>query len=306
MHVRALAAMLMLVCLACDDETRSDAGMDAARDSGVDAGPLCQPASALPGPLVCNGDAILCDRRFDEVSYPTTHNAMSSEEEGWIAPNQAYRSWRQLEDGVRGFMLDTWEEEGVTLLCHGFCAIGSRPFVDALHELRMFMDCHPAEVLTLIIEAHIDEARTAAAFEEAGLLPYLHAQPLGDPWPTLGQMITSGRRMVVFTESADVSLPWHHYAYAYAWDNDYANMTPADLDCAVNRGSAGNSVFILNHFLTAPIAMRSLAEMVNYNPFFLDQARRCQTESGRLPNFVTVDFYDIGDLFSVVDTLNGI
>ena len=119
-------------------------------------------------------------------------------------------------------------------------------------------------------------------------------------------MITSGRRMVVFTESSAVSLPWYHYAYACAWDNPYHAETPAELSCSLGRGSRNHSIFILNHFLTAPVAMRSLAEMINHQPFLGDQARRCQTETGQLPNFVTVDFYDVGDLFEVVDDLNGV
>ncbi|HJL15159.1 MAG TPA: hypothetical protein RMH99_05860 [Sandaracinaceae bacterium LLY-WYZ-13_1] len=103
-----------------------------------------------------------------------------------------------------------------------------------------------------------------------------------------------------------MSVPWHHYAYAHAWDNDYANETRADLSCEPNRGRAANPIFILNHFLTAPAAMRSLAEMINHDPFFLERARRCEREAMQIPSFVAVDFYEIGDLFSVVDTLNGL
>ena len=303
--------MLLLTCFVLSCGEPEVEGMDAAsprdagHDAGHDAGPLCEPATGLPSPLVCNGREELCDRAFDAVAYPTTHNAMSSEEEGWIPPNQGPRLWRQLEDGVRGFMLDTYEDGGETLLCHSICSLGSRPLVDALLELRTFMDCHPAEVITLILEAHIDEATTAAAFEDAGLMPYLHAQPLGDPWPTLRAMIESGRRMVVFTESPDVSLPWYHHAYTHGWDNPFHAESPAELVCTPGRGSPDNDVFILNHFLTAPVAMRSLAEMINHDPFFLEQARRCEAEAGQLPNFVTVDFYEVGDLFAVVDALNG-
>jgi hypothetical protein len=46
--------------------------------------------------------------------------------------------------------------------------------------------------------------------------------------------------------------------------------------------------------------------MVNHNPLFIDRAEQCLSESGRLPNFVTVDYYDIGDLFPVVQSLNGL
>jgi hypothetical protein len=286
-----------------------DAGRDGGRrrrDAGQDAGPRCTPATGLPSPLACNGHAELCDRTFEAVAYATTHNAMSTEEDRWIAPNQGRSMWHQLEDGVRGMMLDVYDDDGVTTLCHGFCELGRRPLVDALVELRTFMDCYPAEVITLIFESYVSEARMAEAFEQAGLLPYLHAQSLDAPWPTLRAMIESGRRMVVFTQSADVTLPWHHHAYTYGWDNPYAAETPDDLRCHPNRGSGDNAIFILNHFLTAPIASPDLAEMINHDPFLTEQVRRCQEEAQQLPNFVTVDFYEIGDLFSVVDALNGL
>ena len=66
----------------------------------------------------------------------------------------------------------------------------------------------------------------------------------------------------------------------------------------------GNLLFIFNHFLTDPVALPSLAEQVNYDPLLGDRLQECRTASGRLPNFVTVDFYDIGDLFPAVDALN--
>ncbi len=281
----------------------------ALRDAGQDAGPRCSPATGLPPALACNGAEALCDRTYDAVSYPTTHNAMSNEEDRWRPPNQGPNLWHQLEDGVRGFMLDTYAaEDGTPLLCHGVCGVpfGQRPLADALADLREFMDCHPTEVITLILESHLPEAPTARAFEDTGLLPYLHAQPPGAPWPTLRAMIEGGRRLVVFTESADVTLPWHHHAYAYAWDNDYAATDASDFDCAVNRGASANALFVLNHFLTAPVAMRSLAASVNFDPVLSAHVERCRTETGRRPNFVTVDFYDTSDLFSVVRRLNGL
>mgnify|MGYP000718279095 CR=1 FL=1 len=47
-----------------------------------------------------------------------------------------------------------------------------------------------------------------------------------------------------------------------------------------------------------------LAEMVNYNPLFLERAEQCKEEGEALPNFVAVDYYDIGDLFDVTQSLN--
>ena len=187
---RLALSFVVFVASACGAEGDGDAGIarDAGRDTGVDAGPRCEPADGLPTPLVCNGHASLCDRLFDDVAYATTHNAMSSDADGWIPPNQGPAMWQQLEDGVRAMMLDTYEDDGETLLCHGICALGSRPFVDALRELRLFMDCHPAEVITLILEAHIDEARFEALDgrpDVARAASRQHAHRSGDSEPNV-------------------------------------------------------------------------------------------------------------------------
>jgi hypothetical protein len=93
---------------------------------------------------------------------------------------------------------------------------------------------------------------------------------------------------------------WEH-----AWETHYAATTPADFSCDPNRGDTANALFIFNNFLTAPFATEASAELVNPNPFLIDRARGCETESGDFPNFITVDFYEIGDVLAVTDALNG-
>jgi hypothetical protein len=269
---------------------------------------ICLPARAIAR---CNGARQLCDRAYDAVSYPTTHNAMSNAEEGWLGPNQDFGITRQLDDGVRALMLDLWYFGGDVVLCHGGdvfpCDLtGMKPLVDGLAEIKDFLDRRPDEVVSIIFESYVSEADVSAAFVASGLIDYVHAQPLGDPWPTLRQLIAANTRLVVFTDDSSASLPWHHYVWHYAWETPFSAAQPSDFTCAKNRGSLSNSLFILNHFLTQVIGRPDLAAMVNYDPFFVDRALQCESESGRLPNFVTVDYYDIGDLFSVVDTLNGL
>ena len=56
----------------------------------------------------CNGYAKLCDRTLDDLAFPAAHNAMSAAElPGWYAPNQRRSIQRQLDDGVRAFLIDT-------------------------------------------------------------------------------------------------------------------------------------------------------------------------------------------------------
>jgi hypothetical protein len=119
--------------------------------------------------------------------------------------------------------------------------------------------------------------------------------------------VTRNERVIVFTDDRDAPQPWHLYTYDWAWENPYSAATPGDLSCAEDRGSRDRSLWVFNHFLTNPVAGPDLAEMVNHDPFFTERVSACRDEAGGdLPNFVTVDFYDLGDVLSVVDTLNGV
>jgi hypothetical protein len=61
----------------------------------------------LDGPMECNGSALLCDRRVDEVVFAATHNSMSNVEmQGWMFPQQNGSIKRQLQSGIRGLLID--------------------------------------------------------------------------------------------------------------------------------------------------------------------------------------------------------
>ena len=55
----------------------------------------------------CNGHAALCARRLDEVVLPATHNSMSAPLPGWYSAEQERPIGGQLDDGIRGLLLDT-------------------------------------------------------------------------------------------------------------------------------------------------------------------------------------------------------
>ena len=264
-------------------------------------------SACTPDPEPCNGGAELCDRAFDEVAYATTHNAMSNRADGWDFPNQEYTVTSQLQAGIRGLMLDTYMVDGVPTLCHGFCSLGSTPLVDTLGEIEAFLDAQPDQVVTIIFESYIDASETAAAFDAAGLTHRVATPVPGQPWPTLGELIAANTQLVVFHDRAtDPNHPWLANVWDHSWETHFAAETPADFSCAPNRGNQANELFILNHFLTNLIGSRQQAEQVNHNPFLIDRALQCQAESGALPNFVTVDFYDIGDVMATVNQLNGV
>ncbi len=260
--------------------------------------------AACAEPRLCNGSELLCDRSLVQIATPTTHNAMSNQDEGWAAPNQRFGMAQQLTDGIRAMMLDIYRDEGDLKLCHGVCWAGSLALSDGLKTIADFLAQNPHEVVVLILESYVDSNDLRTAFSDAGLLDQLHRQEPGQAWPSLGDMIDRGQRLVVLTDQgADPSIGimpvWQH-----AFETPFAARSKDELRCELGRGEAGNALFIFNHFLTAPIATEALAETINHNPFLLQRSRDCQATIGQIPNFVTVDFYSIGDLLAVTATLN--
>ena len=120
-------------------------------------------------------------------------------------------------------------------------------------------------------------------------------------------MIELDQRVVVMTSRDGGGYDWYHDVWDIAWETHWHNESASAFTCRGNRGNQDNDLFILNHFINEPpigVAQPSSAEKVNYNPFLIERARQCWEEGGQIPNFVTVDFYSIGDVLSVVDALN--
>ena len=59
------------------------------------------------GAPTCDGLASLCGKRLDQVVFPGTHNSFAAADEpGWHFANQRFAIGRQLDDGIRGLLLD--------------------------------------------------------------------------------------------------------------------------------------------------------------------------------------------------------
>ena len=280
------------------------------------------------GQPVCNGSEVLCGRRFDQVAYATTHNAMSARFEPYaysiLISNQCSGVPTQLADGIRALMLDIhlYQPAGADApdlyLCHAECDIGHQLLIDGLAEIRAFLDARPAEVISFIIETSAAtqdmEAEIRDAFAASGILAYAHVQTPGAAWPTLGEMVAADQRLVVLTDDAsphdgcDASgtpCPWYHHLWSnFAFETHFSYKKPTDFSCVNNRGTPGNDLFILNHFLTNNVGSTVLARKVNYAQLLAGRSRDCWEFQDRIPNFVTVDFYEIGSVLRITNLLN--
>jgi len=263
------------------------------------------------GRAQCNGAFSLCTKKYNEVAYLTTHNAFNSAQDNFNLPNQNLDITGQLNIGVRAFMLDVYNSFGNTVVYHGSAILGSNPFEEELTKIKVFLDNNPTEVVTVILECYVSANDIETEMDQSGLLGYVYVHQLGTPWPTLETMINNNTRCVVFSDVDDASASqgWYHYMWANMVETHYSNNAITDFNCDFNRGDSINDLFILNHFVTNSVlgtGIEAESEIANSNPFFINRALQCQQAKAKFPNFVTVDFVELGDAKLVVDQLNGI
>lgn len=265
-----------------------------------------------PANSQCNGYESLCLKKYNEVAYLTTHNAYSSFEAGFYLPNQNFNITSQLNDGVRAFMLDVYSEDDQLVLYHGISQLGSSLFADVLNEFKFFIDNNPNEVITLILEDYSSINELSDALFTSGIIEDLYEYDEVYSWPTLQEMIDLDKRIVLFSDNEVQNSPsWFNFIWEYAVETHFSNESIDDFSCDFNRGDAQNDLFILNHFITNfELVLGNLqlyneqVEQVNSNPYLLNRVYDCASEKDKFPNFITVDFYDVGDCLEVVDILN--
>lgn len=255
----------------------------------------------------CNGYAALCDKRFNEVTFPATHNSMSNAADEWVVPNQSFAIPRQLSDGIRAFLIDIHQPEDTLLLCHSACGVlGERPLADALDDIHSFLQSNPHEVISFLIQDEASSQDITTAFVDAGFGDMVYTHTPGEQWPTLRTMIETGQRVVVTFERGGPPPKWGHHLWNLAWDTPYSFDSKEAFNCNLNRGSLDNNLFLLNHWISDPLSSKEHAEVANTYQELHNRVHECLKSQNRTPNFIAVDFYEVGGLFRVVRETNGI
>jgi hypothetical protein len=203
-------------------------------------------------------------------------------------------------------------------LCHMFCELGGTPLISVLRDVRDFLVAHPNQVLVVVNEDYVSPRDFVSVVKASGLTKFVYRGPTAPGrWPTLQQMIDSNQRIVFLAENEAGAAPWYHPAYAgitqetpYEFKKVSQLTQPSKLaaSCAANRGPGrGAAMFLVNGWIsTNPAPLPSNAAKVNaYGPL-LRRLRACARLRHHIPNLVAVDFYRQGDVFRVVDALNGV
>lgn len=194
-------------------------------------------------------------------------------------------------------------ERGI-YVCHTLCELGAESLESTLDDLRGWLEANPAEVVIVMVESSVDPEEIQEAFVDAGLEEYLAVLDRAEPLPTLRELITSGRRLIVLDDGDGGTAPWYQPAFAFAQDTSIAAFTEDPSSCVPRKGTPDNPLLILNNWIDRFPPPAGAARRVNGADALRARIERCRARLGRTPNVIAVDFYERGDLLGTVRELN--
>jgi hypothetical protein len=315
-------------------------------------GPASEPL-ARADPAGCNGSRALCDRRLDEVVFPATHNSYAAADEpGWFFANQRFGIERQLDDGIRAFLIDVHfgapdpengrvltdfqaedasrnkvavalgpealrtadrlvgradvgrpEGERHVYMCHTLCELGAEPLGEQLALFRAFLDANPREVLILFVEPYVPVEEIERALDDADLLEEAAEIAVGEPLPTLGELIRERTRLVVLAEQDGGARPWYLPGFELVQDTPLGATRPGEFRCRRFRGEPGSPMLLLNHWIDTFPPSVSRNDRIGAD-FLGRRAGRCGHLRELVPNLLAVDFYERSDVVDVARRFN--
>lgn len=278
---------------------------------------------------VCNGFAELCDRPYGNTTFFGSHDSFAFSSDPFaLARDQEVDLPTQLGLGVRFLQAQAHMSNNELHFCHTSCDLfDGGTVVDYLTTVKTFLDSNPNEVLTFLFtnpEGVSIPDVWAPAFEQSGISNLAFVPPFQpmkrSDWPTLGSMIDSGQRVIVFLDAGadgtdgapvDYILP----EFTMLWEPPFS-VTDPTFPCSVNRIdgplSPEDHLNMLNHNLNIDIFGILLsdpeqASTTNGINSILANANGCAPLAGGVaPNFVMLDFVNIGEGAAAVNLLNGL
>eukprot|EP00834_Sanchytrium_tribonematis_P005476 NODE_333_length_9325_cov_0.557230.p5 type:complete len:322 gc:universal NODE_333_length_9325_cov_0.557230:3305-2340(-) len=252
--------------------------------------------------------------------------------------NQNVPIERQFLDGVRATKAPVHMMKNVTYVCHGIskgkkvavwdkvckkkqniakniCTTflnSVRPcFLDpatttlrnALLRLVRLLDFYPREIFTLFLEDYVPLRQLYVPFLESGVAKYMYKHSPHRKWPSLNTLISSNRRLVVFsTQETDEDgdsidkYPFNlekQYLWSTSFDyRNILNLLDTTNSLYINRTEIKGKMWILQHFVTPLIAGKPYhASIANSFQNLKMRHDYYKLKVRTNANFIWVDFY---------------
>lgn len=310
----------------------------------TDAAPADSTAPPSSSGTTCNNSPDLCSRPYNQVTYLGAHNSAFLRDDSTdhtISGNHFFNATLALDAGLRLLQAQVHDKDGVLHLCHSSCSLlDAGPLVDWLTKIEAWIAGNLDEVVTILIvnAAGAEAADFASAWEGSGLAKFGYAPPTTDAplsqWPTLGSMISDGKRLVSFITQIDPSpaAPYLLPEFNYVFETAFEVTELTGFNCTIDRPSragedgasamAGGWLSLVNHFRYESVlgafnfpAVESIATVNDPSTttagnlgLHLDQ---CSTawaggNGAQKPTFVLIDFWSESDPIKAVDGMNGV
>ncbi|ORY61278.1 PLC-like phosphodiesterase [Pseudomassariella vexata] len=272
----------------------------------------------------CNGHDELCDRQYSNITFVGSHNSAFV---GYLPVDNQFTSVAdQLSQGVRFLQAQTHDKDGTVELCHTSCLEEDAGSLEGyLVMVKTFLDSNADEVVTLLLTNGdgIAGADFAGVFEAAGIDSYAYSPGSNlalAEWPTLGELISAGTRLVVFMDyPADDAVSYILDEFTSVVNSPLISSHNSTTDasfpqCSIDRpsgASASGRMYLVNHYLDTEIfgidiPNAAAAATTNSASSILAQANLCAGLYRRNPNFIILDWISVGDAIAVQNELNGV
>lgn len=174
-------------------------------------------------------------------------------------------------------------------LCHVYCEYGATKFTTALGYTRQFLLNNPNEVIMWFIGDYVSKADSEKALRESKLFDRVFFYDPSKPLPTLGELIDTGRNLIMISEYSGAPPEWNVRGYGIFQDTPFTFRKDSELftpgsprytgdltvdgpvdttepgpdgtqvwtktwaglpSCAPNRGTPSSPLFQINHWIT--------------------------------------------------------
>nr|POF12659.1 putative secreted protein [Quercus suber] len=295
----------------------------------------------------CNNYPEFCNRKYSNITEVCAHNAAFHIKNN-IASNQHYGIVQQLNDGIRVIQGETHLVNETIYNCHTSCELlNAGTWQSELETITAWVESHPYDVVTILIANSdfadgVTVADYVAPIQNSGIAQYLYEPEFipqhRDQWPTLGEMILMGKRVVMFMDYNvnQTAVPYVLDQYSHIWETPFS-PTNQSFPCTRGRppglddtAAREEFMYLANHNLNLAINLGTILgsgdgtilipdttqlNVTNgeYNQFgqLGAMSQNCTANWGRPPNYLVVDYYNVGNpsegsVFDVAAQANGV
>ncbi|MCJ1403452.1 hypothetical protein MMC11_006675 [Xylographa trunciseda] len=293
-------------------------------------------ALATPSPTYttpCNGYLEFCDRQYSNITFIAAHNSPFNIPDS-LASNQDYGVITQLNSGIRMLQGQTHIVNNTVHFCHTSCELlNAGPAEAYFANVTTWLAENPNDVVTILIANgdYVLVENFTNPIESSGLSKYAYVPSIIPmnliDWPTLGELILKNQRAVIFMDynANQTTVPYILDEFSQMWETPF-DPTNQTFPCVLQRPpgisntQAMERMYLANHNLNIPLNLLGDTILVpdiallnetnaasGYGSLGL-AANNCAATWGRPPNFLLVDYYNVGNgsVFDVAAQLNGV